>query len=117
ERRFRCYEQLDQWFLITRLALWLARFVLHVTQLVQVFVFARGNVVRHLKQPREKMIEERDQWRLTAEVQQQRLLFTSVRKQRRGHLAKHVNVRAAKAVDRLLAVADNEEIRRPAAFS
>ncbi len=109
-------QQFNQRAFVAQLALRLALLVLHITQLVQVFVFARGNVVRHLEQAREEMIEERDQRRLAAKVQLQRFFFAARRKQGRRHLAKHVDVRAAKTVDRLLAIADDEQICRPAAF-
>src|ERR1044072_3827654 len=55
------------------------------------------------------MIEETDQRRLAAEVELQRLLFTTVREQRCRHLAKDVNVSATETVNRLLALADDEQ--------
>ena len=91
--------------------------MLHITKLVQVPSFARWNVFRYLKQPREQIVEESNQRRLAAKVQLQRLLDTTSSDQRRSHLAKHVNIRAAEAVDRLLAIADDEKICRPAAFA
>src|SRR6185369_9496950 len=90
--------------------------VLYVAELVEVFIFTRGNVNRNLKQSREEIVEEGDQRRLTAEVQLQRLLFTTRSQQDRRHLAKHVNVCTAETVDRLLTIADDEEIRRTATF-
>src|SRR5215207_4064680 len=90
--------------------------MLHVTELVEVFVLTCRHVVGNLEEPREEIIEERNQRRLAAEVQLQRLLFTTRREEDRGHLTKHVNVRASEAINRLLAIADDEKIRGPAAF-
>ena len=44
----------------------------------------------------------------------QRLLRSTCAFNRGGHFAKHVNVRATKSINRLLAIADDEQIRIPA---
>jgi len=62
------------------------------------------------------MIEERNQGRLATEVQLQRFFFATRREQRRSHLAKHIDVRPAKTVDRLFAIADDEKVCGTAAF-
>src|SRR6185436_15999118 len=85
-------------------------------ELVQVFVLTRRHINRHLEQSREQMVEERDQRRLAAEVQLQRLLFTAGFEQDRCHLTKHIDVRSTKTINRLLAIANDEEIRRSPAF-
>src|SRR6185503_762680 len=70
-------------------------------------------VNRHLKQSREEMVEERDQRRLAAEVQLQRLLVAPGFEQNRRHLTKHIDVCTTKSINRLLAIADDEEICGP----
>src|SRR5215468_2290442 len=57
------------------------------------------------------MVEEIDYRRLAAEIQEQRQLFAPGRNQRPSHFAEDVHIRAAKAIDRLLAVTHYEEIR------
>jgi hypothetical protein len=59
------------------------------------------------------MVEERDQWRLAAKIQLQRFLFSAGGNLCRRHLTKAIDVSSAKTVDRLLPIADDEQIRRP----
>src|SRR6185369_1741823 len=106
ERRLRRNQKLNQRPFVSQLALCIALLVFDVAQLVQVLVFTRWNVIRNLKQASKEVVEKRDQRLLAAKVELQRLLFAAGREQRRRHLAK--------SVDRLLAVADDEEVRRSA---
>src|SRR5215213_2682457 len=117
ERRLGAHQQLDKRTFVAQLAFGIALLVFHITELVQVFYFAGWDVVRNLKHSCKEMIEETDQRRLAAKVQLQRLLFSARSKQSRSHLAKHVDVSAPEAVDRLLAIADDEKIRGPASLA
>src|SRR6185295_11878532 len=51
--------------------------------------------------------------RLAAKVEQQRLREATGRFDRCGHLGKNVDVRAAKSIYRLFAIADDEKVRAP----
>jgi hypothetical protein len=77
--------------------------MLHVAQLVQVLVLARRHIVRHLKQTREQMIEERDQRRLLRKFNCNGFSSPPAASSVVRHFTKDVDVRTAKAVDRLFA--------------
>ena len=107
--------QFNEWTTVTQLALRFAGFMLDIAQLSRFSVLARRYVVRRWNSA-EEIIEEVDQRRLAAKIQLQRFFFATGSEQGRRHLAKDVDIRAAKTVDRLLAIADDEEVRRTAAF-
>src|ERR1044072_8627035 len=80
ERRFGGEQELHERAFVAELATALALLVLdktQLTELVHVLVLTRRHVERHLEQTREEMIEERNQRRLAAEVQLQRVLFAN----------------------------------------
>ena len=79
----------------------------HIAQLFQLSI---RNLIARPEQTLKEVIEEVNQRRLTAKVQPQGLFFSACARQRLGHLTKHIDVRAAKTINRLFAIPDNKQI-------
>src|SRR6185312_2604603 len=100
--------QLNQRLRINLFTLGLALLVRNIAELIKL---TRRDFLQRREQSLKKMIEEMDQRWLTAKVQQQWQLDPARRDQRFSHCSKDIDVSAPKAINRLLAIADDEKIR------
>src|ERR1041385_983262 len=81
--------------------------MLDVTKLL---AFSSHQFISGGEQSRKKVVEQIDQRGLAAKVELQRFFFAACCYESRGHFAKHIDVSAAKTVDRLFAIANDEKI-------
>src|SRR5262249_32415270 len=93
-----------RWILIRPLGS--AGFVLNEPQLIQL---SRIRIAR-VEQPIKQVVEKLDQRRLASKIKVERKRLAAGVRYSRSHPAEHIYIRAAKAVHRLLPIADDEKV-------